>query len=110
MLEHEVSRKLPDCPGRSTICHQRPVAGSWNLTTACTRLLMIVASGARSVVSVPGMFSRTSTVAIMNQPWARHHVSGDWPVVLLAHDAAFDSSYACLSSPLDLFSRCVYVT
>jgi len=76
MLEHEVSRKLPDCPGRSTICHQRPVAGSWYLTTACTRLLMMVISGARSAESLAGMFSRTSSVAIMYQPSARHHVSG----------------------------------
>src|SRR5579859_7868138 len=61
MLEQDVSRKLPFWPGRSTICHQRPVAGSWNLMTACTRLLMLAISGVRSAVSEAGMFSSTST-------------------------------------------------
>src|SRR5256885_16169779 len=107
MLDHEVSSQLPCWPCRSTTCHERPVAGSWNLMTAWTRLSTIVMSGARSAVSVAGMFSSTSMLAIMNQPWARHQVSGAWPVVLFAHEAALDSSHACLSRPLDLLSRCL---
>src|SRR6266516_4211882 len=105
MLEHEVSSQLPDAPCRSTTCHQRPVAGSWTLMTACTRLLTMVISGARLAVSLAGISSRISVVAIMNQPSARHHVSGACPVVLFAQDAFLDSSQACLSRPLDLFSR-----
>src|SRR2546430_986892 len=109
MLEHEVSRKLPLAPGRSTICHHSPVFGSWNFDTAFTRLATIVTSAPR-LGWLGAMFSSTSVVAIMNQPSARHHVSGAWPVDLFAHDALFDSSKACLSSPLAGFSRCLYVT
>ena len=47
-----------------------------------------------------GVASSTITVAMLNQPIARHHVSGEWLVPGTTHDCAAAASKACHSRPL----------
>src|SRR5262245_42274285 len=104
MLEQDVSVQLSDRLPRLTTWNQRPLTGSWYRAQPATRNLMMSTSCARCGW-LAGRISSPPVVAIPNQPIARHHDSGDWPVVLSAHEVSLSWLYACRSSPVLLSRR-----
>src|SRR5690242_7777570 len=94
--EQDVSVQLSERPPLSTTWNQRPVVGSWYCAYAATSFRSTSISSARRGWFA-GTTSSTSMVAIPNQPSARHHTSGDWPVLGSAQGCVRDSSYACRS-------------
>src|SRR4029450_12954153 len=106
--EHDVSVQLSDRSPRLTTWNQRPVAGSCHRAQPADRNVMMSMSCCRCGW-LAGRYSSTSVVAMPNQPIARHHDSGAWPVVLSAQVAAGSlgsCAQAWRSSPVLLSRRC----
>src|SRR5207244_12956233 len=96
--EHDVSVQSSDLEPLSMTWNQRPVFGSWYALIPAASFCRFAMTWSRPGVPT-GVASSTITVAMPNQPTARHHDSGECFVPGTTQLCVAESSYACHRTP-----------